>query len=461
VAKGDIDVRLRLKGGNAFQKETDASSKSVTKFGKTTDRAGHSLRRYARGIVGVGAAYGALNVIKKSVTNTVDLQKASAKLMRTGYSPAAATGIAGLAKAKNIDANAVANATTIYNKHRKAALEGNKAERARFKGLLSMADLHRPLNTQLELLQKRLSGVTDVQNRNAMSSALMGKGANKLAPIFNNTNKALALSKKYGLGFSRSDLANGQKFIDMQMEWQFAMMGAQKLIAEKVMPAVLKLVAGITKLTKWFERQGPIIRGMIEGFVLWVAVIGPIWRKLDKISSSLGLFSGKAGTATTRTGELKTGVGGLSRGLAALQLAGAAAFIGWEIGSALRRIKPLAHAVDDLVGKLSSLTGIWQGPDVLSPSASNRRLRGIRSGRLPGLNDRDRGAHSRGYYLPGGHGDHLTRLHRGAHASKVSPLRGPISADSGPFESHTHIHLNGREIAEEVARYTRNGKARR
>jgi hypothetical protein len=253
---------------------------------------------------------------------------------------------------------------------------------------------------------------------------------------------------------------------------------------------ILAALGGLGKLGIVFRVVGAVVGAVGRVFVLFGRGALAAVRLLGRGAAAgfrLLLSGGRnvlmffAGLPGRLIGFMVRAVAAVARGLGSLAgrilgiyrdaWGGIFRFLGGLAGKLIRAgVDIVSHIARGIAGAPAALRDALL--DVLRGAVSHLPIPGFLKGRLEdalGI-----GAAAMGGYMRGGptvvgeHGPELVNLPRGAHVSPHNALRAaaatfaaPAAAGAGGGVIHTHVYLNGREIASAVGRDTEDRMARR
>ncbi len=352
----NISVLLKLRGAPEFKHNADAAGRSVkgitaqTKRLGTesvkTDRAvsrhrkgigllGHSARGAALGLGGLVGGLVAVGQAKRAISTTGDLAKAQIGLARNlGLSNQQAGQWAAIAHVRGIDNRALNMSFTTLGRNMGKAIAGGKTQTETFRTLgISTGFLKKHHGDFNAVLMKTADGLGNLKgggDRAAATQALLGRGAQKLLPLFKEGSKSwkeqAALANKYGAVIGGKPLKTQGDLIRAQHELEYAQLGMQVQFSTQIAP---KLIKGFNLILKAGNRLRPAFAWMshhatfsklIAGAVLATAAIrkipGGTWLA-KKLLSGLGglgakLFARLVGpeTAAATTAGRTAGIAG-------------------------------------------------------------------------------------------------------------------------------------------------------
>jgi hypothetical protein len=215
----------------------------------------------------------------------------------------------------------------------------------------------------------------------------------------------------------------------------------------RVLVGVLKIAVFVVKLE-------------IEEFVLALRVAIAVLNGLRSAAGAVagffsGVFSGAVSGAHAAVNGLRAGVDGVRTALNAVHTAGSAvaSFFRGALTAAFNAFKGVANAIASVInGIASALRAVANAAHAVASALSSIHVPsihlphiGLPNIGIPGFQHGTRGF-AGGLALVGEAGPELVRLPRG---SDVIPNR---ALGGGPFEIHSHVYLDGKQIMEVVNR---------
>lgn len=476
-------------------------SSGLSKLAKVGKLAGLGL---AAGVVGLAA------VTKTAVESTGELAKATIGLNQNlGIGVKQASEWAAAAKARGVDTKALSQAMGTLAKNQDLATHGGATQEKLFKRLgvssKELADGSKDVGGLVTNVADGLDKLGPGTDRTRIAMSLFGKGWQTLTPLIRDGGGALQdqldLAEKYHVTFTGKTLSDQTDFIAAQRESKLAWMGIQQSLSSAVLPTLTKaegvfqdFAAELTdpnlttnekltliadKVKSGFNTAFRFVVKLIPGFASKIgqkvpAVAGAfvqgflqadIWGKLLLGAWLVKILAGSA---------IKAAVGS-----AAVTLAGAFAkrfiataavwFLGGSLVGKLAQLSPAMSTIGSSLGGAFGrafaagaitlgLTQVDQwltdhfdvGGSGIIPGVSGNPISDFIGGLATG------GTTTRaGTVLVGERGPELLRLPA---ASQVIPL---TAMSGGTRTIHTHVHLDGRVVAESVARWSEGRRARR
>lgn len=478
VTKGLSDVE---RGTDRVSRSSDSTTRAWGRARKAAGGLSSKLGGLAKGAVAFTGAFAAVQQVRASVTTTEDLGKSFLALRRTmGGSDKDVARWAGILKSRGIDVAKFNMSLTALGRNMLAAKDGTSDAAGMFRELgvsqetLASGDTNRVLME----MSDGLSTMEDRTKRAAIMQRLFGRGAQALGPVLVGGSKAIreqqALMDKYGVTSGIS----GEETKDMiaaQREASIAMLGFQLIIGRNVVPWLLKLQMGVTRVAEWLNtRLVPAVRAAHDwmdrhstaakttvGILGTLAVALGIWKtflflKNAVLATRLAIIGMNIAMRANPIGAVIAVVAALAAGLVYAYKTSAtfrkivngawdgirtAASKAWEvIGPILRKIVDLFGKAKDAVEWAASLAPgqaqtLDAGQTAISVQQAGQRALAQNAPRVtvPNAKVRNQGKSSKELGAPGG----------------------------GDIVVHVHSHLDGEVVARSTVRHVARKAARR
>jgi hypothetical protein len=472
-----------------------SSAKSVgSELGKvasTAEMAGASsgVGPLMAGAAVIAAATATAAFAKNAVEATQQtLIAAQAMHAVTGMSTQDAVAWSIATSAYGVNAKAMGMSLKLLATQAVAAEGGSKASIATFKSMgISVGDLRKTggnLNSMYQLMINHLNAMPGGAQKTADAAKLLGRNWQALLPLLSQGGKGISqvtdLMHKFGLTTSGNAVKDMDKFHQAQIKMKEAWTVLQMVIAEKLVPVLIKLMpkildvahavgvglsaafhfvgGAIKDVNGWLDKHKTLMNG-VKGVITTVAgfVAGALtlaWKGFTTVMSTLvGIIGGMLSVWKTVIGILTP----------------VANFIGGALTTAFNGLKTVIGALLTPIGLvvqgLQAIFGAGGGGTAgsnLSSGAATALLHGV----SPQLNTSGTG-YSASHPYGGATGAIVTRPTRAIIGEKGPEALIPLSsapgasAIGGGFGSGDIIlHLDGREVARATRRQILEAMAR-
>jgi hypothetical protein len=272
-----VQLILQLRGGAAFQRDMDKSTRGVEKFGRKTEETGKktkgSWKNLAQFAGGAAALAGATRYLKGAAGATMDLGKNTLALTRmTGLSTEASSEWASVLKTRDINSKQFGVGMTKLSKQMQKAGTDSKTYAKTFKELGVSQDTVAggDINSVIMQSADAFAKMTNPAQRAAKAQELFGKQGQALMPLLMGGSKGireqLDLAKKYGATMSGKSVQGVKDMVAKQREMKLANEGLKVQIGQALLPAVLAVTMAFSKLINVLQpllRNTPILLGLI------------------------------------------------------------------------------------------------------------------------------------------------------------------------------------------------------
>jgi hypothetical protein len=501
AASDDLTLRIRSRGGRAAARDVDKfghssrnSAKHATLLGKATHglfKPFHHLREealgLAKGVAAAGLAFGSVEGIKRSIETTDTLVKNTVKLRtQFGLSTEAASGLGAVLQARDLQPQGLTMGLTALSKQLVAAEHGSKTAQGAFRMFgIRARDVHAALGSRdglsnvFQTVVDQLSDMPGGARKAAVSQQLLGRASRGLAPLLQEgalgLKQQLKWAKEFGVTLDEHTVGSVEDMAAAQTQAQYAMLGLQIQLGRFAAPAVAKANIALADVVRSFRDGRP------EG------------HKFSRTVYQLGVDLEPVGRGLLA-------VGGYLKDHPRLLRAAAEGYIAYRLKLLkLISIAPLAYGKGLIAGRMyslgferGSLTGVGRAR-FLSVGRGLGRLVGVAAGVVIASEiARAVGAENADPLLflhppaAGGRHDTIPRNKRGTgnidnavayfrkHPREMTPAvvnsmsqgqRNALgvhtvpNAAGGEVVVHTHVHLDGKEIAKSVHRQAVKRKA--
>lgn len=467
---------------------------------------------------------GTAKFFKDAVSATEDLAKSTLAVQRsTGMTAETASAWGTVLKSRNVDAKQFGVGMTKLSKTMVKASTDGKTFASTFGQLGIAQDTVRAGDINSVLMQSAdaFAAMTNPAERAAMAQQLFGRQAQTLLPLMSSGSAGLReqldIAKQYGATLSTDTVAGAKDLIARQREMKIAWEGLKITFGTALLPAILSIVEAFAKLVAIFQ---PILRDSTTMSVLFGVLIALfIAYKVAVIASTIATLGFNAAFLLIPLAVIAVVAGlvilykkvawfrnAVNAAWAALKTA-IGALIGWVrehwplllgiFGGpfvaltllVIRNFGKIVSFVKSMPGRIASAaSGMWDGIKDAFRGAVNWII-GAWNGlqfRIPGFDPPGPGPKFGGFTLGvpdmpmlaaggsvvragaavvGERGPEVVSMPRGANViplPSVSPIGAPPALDAGPPHTIvTKVYLERRQIAEAVAHYVDDRRARR
>jgi hypothetical protein len=535
MADDNITYNLRTRGGRAAAGEIDkmagsvkrlgASSRQTAKhttlLGRATRGLGSPLRHLekealsaAKGMLAFGLAFGTLEGIKGAIDTTDKLVKTTVKLHHQfGLTTEAASGLAGVLQARDIDPAALNMGLTTLSKQLVAAEHGTKKAQGGLRILgIRARDVHQAVGSRdglsnvFERVVDRMSKMPGSARKAALGQQLLGRASKGLAPLLQEgalgLRQQLKWAKEYGVTLDGHTVGSVEEMVAAQAQAQYAMLGLQIQLGRFAAPAITKANMTLAEIVKSFRDGRPegnqfartvyklgvdlkpvghdlaVVGGYLKDHprLLRAAALGYVaYRlKLLKLISIApkayleGLGAGRAfsrgyamGSSTTLAGDFRARSGAISgAGRVLGGILGAGAVLGMEAVFTDWLLHKLGKSFDELTKGLHAADfdkTVQRGRALEHDPVTLRAIRRWQRAH-PGIDPVHTSARrlaSLGYpaLIPGGPG--VPRGYKPTTSAHQPARRRAVTHE------HIHLDVNGKPLANAIRRVVRDEQARR
>jgi hypothetical protein len=260
VARASSVLKLVIAGdADSLKKTVRKSIGELDKLNKQTDKTSKGgFRNIGKAAVGAAAGIGAVtiaaNEMQKSVSQTVDLAKATRQLQRaTGLAAEDASALAAVLKVRGIDTNKLGRSFTSLARQIEAAKDGTGAAADAFERLgVSQKTLRTGNFNQVLLgLSDGFAKLGDGTSKAATAQQLFGRNSRDLLPLLEGGSEKL-----------REQLALAPQLTDAQVKQALAMKAAQRDINLALMQVRTTIAVA---LLPYIEKAANFISEMFRG----------------------------------------------------------------------------------------------------------------------------------------------------------------------------------------------------
>ena len=265
MARASSVLKLVIAGdADSLKKAVNKSIGQLDRLNKQTDKTSKGgFRNIGKAAVGAAAGIGAVtiaaNEMQKSVSQTVDLAKATRQLQRaTGLAAEDASALAGVLKVRGMDTNKVGRSFTKLATQIEAAKTGTGAAADAFErlGVSQKALRSGNFNQVLLGLSDGFAKLGDGTSKAALAQQLFGRNSRDLIPLLEGGSSKL-----------REQLALAPQLTDAQVKQALALQAAQRdvnlalmkvrtTIAVALLPYIQKAAKFISEMFRGGDTQG-------------------------------------------------------------------------------------------------------------------------------------------------------------------------------------------------------------
>jgi hypothetical protein len=275
VADQNLDIVIRVRGGQVASSEIQGVSKATAQVGTTTEettkktsKLGQQLKGIATGI----AVYKGYQFLKGAVSETASLAKSTAGLQRiTGLDTKTAAGWVATAQERGIQSKQLNLGFVTLARNINSAANGSKASKQAFAALgLDAAGLKaQDARTQMGMLADSFKAIPSAADRATLAQKLFGRQGQALLPLLQQGSKGLneqmdAMGKSTGI--TDKSLKSGLNLVKQQREMNAAMLGVKVAIGTALIPVITGLTTALVPLAQGFAKlmqQSPVFRTAI------------------------------------------------------------------------------------------------------------------------------------------------------------------------------------------------------
>jgi hypothetical protein len=263
VADQNLDIVIRVRGGQVAASEIKGVSTSVAGVGTTTEETTKKTSRLGstlKGLAGAFAAYKAYSYVKGAVTETTNLAKATAGLQRiTGMDTQTSAGWVALAKERGIQSKQLNQGFITLARNISGAAQGSKSSAKAFAqlGLNAQALKQQTPTVQLSMLADSFTALPAGVDKAALAQKLFGRQAQSLLPLLSKGGRALddqvtELGKQTGM--TNSSMKSTLSLVASQRQLHAATLGLQVAIGTALIPILQTAAQVITPIASAFSR---------------------------------------------------------------------------------------------------------------------------------------------------------------------------------------------------------------
>lgn len=275
MAEQNLDIVIRVRGGQVASSEIKGVGKATEQVGTQTESANKKtagLSRTLKGLASGIAVYKGYQFVKSAVAETTSLAKSTGALQRvTGFDTRTASGWVEMAKQRGIASKQLNQGFITLGKNIVNAGNGSKSANQAFSALgLDAANLKaQDAQTRMGMLADSFKALPAGVDKAALAQKLFGRQAQTLLPILNTSAKGL---NEYIGGFAKSSGMTAKskeetlKFVAAQRQWGAATDSVKVAVGTALIPILVSLAKVLTPLAEGFAKlmqQSPIFRYMV------------------------------------------------------------------------------------------------------------------------------------------------------------------------------------------------------
>lgn len=338
-----IETESKLKTFNGQLKEVGSPKLKATAaqfdaLGTSLTNAGQAMAGFSAAGAAVVAGLGAMAV---KAGQTADDLNTMSKVY--GISTAELQKYSAMADLVDVSVETIAASHSKLTRNMASARDGTAETAEAFETLgVNILDSNGELRNADEVWNEVITALGNVGNeteRDALAMQLMGKSAMELNPLIQDngeTYKALSdTMAKYGLDFiDQETLDKANEFNDkldtMKAIGQttFMTLGAQ--LAEKLAPALEKVVEWVGKLAGWLSSLSPEVLVTIAAIAGVIAVVAPLLIALGKLSFAISSIMTLASTLGPILAGVSAPILPIIAAIAALIAVGVLLYKNWD-----------------------------------------------------------------------------------------------------------------------------------
>jgi hypothetical protein len=258
VARKSTDLVVNILGDyDSLKKTLRKASGDVDKFDKNLKQAGKStgLRNIGKAALGAAAGLGAVtiaaNEIKKSVTGTVELAKATRQLQRaTGLASEDASRLASVLKVRGLSTDKVGRSFTTLARQIEAAKTGTGSAAEAFTklGVSQKAIQSGNFNQVLLGIADGFGKLGDGTAKASTAQQLFGRNSRDLLPLLEGGSQKLREQLALAPALSDAQVKQSLAMVNAQRQVDLALMNVRTTLGTTLMPV---LADGANKLAKF------------------------------------------------------------------------------------------------------------------------------------------------------------------------------------------------------------------
>lgn len=501
-----LAIKVLVSGSQAAESSLKGVSTATGNVGKQTAETTKqtSKLRSALGAVASGfAVYKGYQFIKGAVSETTSLAKATAGLQRiTGLDTQTAAGWVQTAKERGIQSKQLNQGFITLARNITSAAAGSKASATAFAQLgLNASNLKvEDARTQMGMLADSFAALPAGVDKAALAQKLFGRQSQALLPLLNKGSAAL--NDQIGetaksVGMTNSSMAASLKLAQQQRALNTAMVGVKVAIATALLPILSTLAQAFTPVAQAFatmmQHSGVfrvLVISLTAAMVTWIAVtklaalagleLDAAWLLIPALLVGIGVaLVVLYNKCAWFRGAVQAAMSGVSAAFNAVKNAAVATFnwikgnwplllsiLGGPFGAVAAVIIKNFGTVKSVVLGVFDAIKAAVGPVVSALSSVAKAAGTVASipgkvgGFIGGLNPFASGGvvgPSGEVALVGERGPEVVSLPAG---SRVTPNH-QLNGGGGSQVIHTHVWLEGREIAHAMGNYVAGQQASR
>jgi hypothetical protein len=289
VATRSTDIKVNILGDyDSLRKTITKSIGQVDRFDKSVKKSGRTtFRDFGKAAFGAAAGIGAIaiagNEVKKSISGTVDLAKATRQLQRaTGLAAEDASALAAVLKVRGFDTNKLGRSFTSLARQIEAAKTGTGSAADAFAklGVSQRAIQSGNFNQVLLGIADGFNKLGDGTSKAALAQQLFGRNSRDLIPLLEGGSAKLREQLALAPQLSDAQVKQGLAMVNAQRQVDLALMNVRTTLGTTLLPVLAdganKLAKFVTEMKTGKGAGGEFARKMKD---LW-SQIGPVVKQL-------------------------------------------------------------------------------------------------------------------------------------------------------------------------------------
>lgn len=261
MAEQNLDIVIRVRGGQVASQEIKGVADTTKKVGDESEKASSKIGGMGKKMLGLAsgfAVYKGLHYIEGAVEETGKLASATAGLQRiTGLDTQSAGGWVDMAQQRGIQSKQLNQGFITLNKGITTAVNGTEKSRVAWAGMgLDVAALRtQTASERMATLADAFQRMPNPVDKAAMAQKLFGRQAQAMMPLMAKGGDALNEQvRAFGRSAGMTDKTKtaALKYAASQREMKSAMTGVQVAIGTALIPIMANLAAVITPIAEGF-----------------------------------------------------------------------------------------------------------------------------------------------------------------------------------------------------------------
>lgn len=289
MATRSTDIKVNILGDyDSLRKTITKSIGQVDRFDKSVKKSGRTtFRDFGKAAFGAAAGIGAIaiagNEVKKSISGTVDLAKATRQLQRaTGLAAEDASALAAVLKVRGFDTNKLGRSFTSLARQIEAAKTGTGSAADAFAklGVSQRAIQSGNFNQVLLGIADGFNKLGDGTSKASVAQQLFGRNSRDLIPLLEGGSAKLREQLALAPQLSDAQVKQGLAMVNAQRQVDLALMNVRTTLGTTLLPVLAdganKLAKFVTEMKTGKGEGGQFARQMRD---LW-SQIGPVVKQL-------------------------------------------------------------------------------------------------------------------------------------------------------------------------------------